>query len=526
MRSKALPIGLWVISTVILAWPVLSPDTWWHLAGGRDILRSGIIPRFDSWSFTRGGQAWIDFEWLAQTVMYALHSLGGFHLLIWAKALAGAAAVAATYKTATKEGAPQAAAVLAAAAALTLVRTRAFARPEIFSLWFFAVFLYWALRARRRLQPATWPSLVALTALWANVHGAFILGPGILGLLGLGLFAQGQRRKAQAFGLAAIAAAAAALLNPYGIGVYTILLEHIRTMGTAGAGIIAEWRPLRFGEYPVYWLLLVGVFIDLARRNIKREADARMWTALLVPLGLWSSSTVRTPVYFVLAAAPYVAARLSLLRGRRSHLAQRTCWGLTALAGLLLLQPLTHRDFSSALRTERLPSHTAKILKQNLSGPLFNDCGLGGWLAWQGIASFCDSRYLFLPEMTKWRTATRDPAAFQALMDRHDIEKILVRHPQGMVEVAGMPRSLWAVLLDKQQWALVASDDATQLFFRRQRPGTAELELRYANPADPIFVLSQVRAGRWSKTQVQEELQRLEVGSGLRQALEMRLNTL
>src|SRR2546422_4508442 len=75
----------WLLFTAIFslaAVPPLDPDLWWHLANGRLIITTGMIPHVDLYSFSAAGQPWVMHEWLADLMMYLLYQLGGLPLLV------------------------------------------------------------------------------------------------------------------------------------------------------------------------------------------------------------------------------------------------------------------------------------------------------------------------------------------------------------------------------------------------------------------------------------------------------------
>src|SRR4051794_24433958 len=39
------------------------PGTFWHVELGREILRTGTVPRSDPFTYTRGGTPWVDQSW-------------------------------------------------------------------------------------------------------------------------------------------------------------------------------------------------------------------------------------------------------------------------------------------------------------------------------------------------------------------------------------------------------------------------------------------------------------------------------
>ncbi|MDE2293107.1 MAG: hypothetical protein KGL53_13585, partial [Elusimicrobia bacterium] len=177
-------LALAAFAAAVCAVPILDPDTWWHLAAGRQILSLHAVPRAEAWSHTLRGAPWVDFEWLAQALLELVRRAGGFGALVWTKAAVCAAAVLAVYAAARREGTHPPGAALAALLALSAMRIRAQVRPELATLLFLPVFLL-VIRERTRRPVPLWP-LVLLSALWANLHGGWPLGPGLLLLAAAG----------------------------------------------------------------------------------------------------------------------------------------------------------------------------------------------------------------------------------------------------------------------------------------------------------------------------------------------------
>src|SRR5690242_1345167 len=51
-------------------------DTGWHIRAGDWMLRNGRVPQDDFFSYTRAGEPWIAWEWLAELCMAWLHRWG------------------------------------------------------------------------------------------------------------------------------------------------------------------------------------------------------------------------------------------------------------------------------------------------------------------------------------------------------------------------------------------------------------------------------------------------------------------
>ncbi len=57
------------------------PDLWIHMLTGQTILRTGHIPRFDTYSYSAAGMPWHNHEWLSQLAMaFCYAHLGVFGL--------------------------------------------------------------------------------------------------------------------------------------------------------------------------------------------------------------------------------------------------------------------------------------------------------------------------------------------------------------------------------------------------------------------------------------------------------------
>src|ERR1700733_8502872 len=50
--------------------PMEDPDIYWHLRNALQLMHSGHFIRTETWTFTVGGQPWINFEWLAEIPYY------------------------------------------------------------------------------------------------------------------------------------------------------------------------------------------------------------------------------------------------------------------------------------------------------------------------------------------------------------------------------------------------------------------------------------------------------------------------
>ncbi|MCD6416638.1 MAG: hypothetical protein J7M08_08080, partial [Planctomycetes bacterium] len=120
--------------------PLVAYDVWWHMKAGELILRTGAVPHVDPFSFTAGGNPWVYHSWLAGVIFRMAEMAGGLGAVVALRSLLLAASLMICWATARRRGvSPALASVLTLVVCLQL-RTRALARPYLFSFVFFAVF--------------------------------------------------------------------------------------------------------------------------------------------------------------------------------------------------------------------------------------------------------------------------------------------------------------------------------------------------------------------------------------------------
>ncbi|MFW6163719.1 MAG: hypothetical protein ACODAJ_13195, partial [Planctomycetota bacterium] len=158
---------------------VTSFDTWVHLSLGRWISETGRVPFHNLLSHTQGGRATVDHQWLFQLGLYRLWELVGVGGLVVIKAVVVGVAFGVVAATARRKGARLWATVSVVLLAGYAARFRFSLRPQVVSFLLLATYLYvlwvWRLGASRWLLV----SLLPLQLLWANLHGAAVMGCGV-----------------------------------------------------------------------------------------------------------------------------------------------------------------------------------------------------------------------------------------------------------------------------------------------------------------------------------------------------------
>ena len=402
-----------------------SGDTYWHLRAGADIVRTGAVPRVETYSFTAAGHPWREHEWLWDPISYVSYQLGGMPLLtLFGAALAVATLVLVHRLMIGSAGIriPLLMLLLIFVAPLWVLR------PQLCTL--LAVPLLMTLLARERF----WP-IPALFVVWANMHGAVALGGIVLGAAAAAALLRwslhrtpADRRRALALAVVLPASALACLATPLGAGLLHFLAD---SMGRIRAVGIGEWqRPSPADPYGAIFFIAVLGFAALLvgrRRALRDGGHASSWAdwamvagaLALVPLAV---SAVRNVGVFALVAIPAASrllgpdARVPLpWRRPRAPAADgdRPVANLILLAvaalGALAFVARSYRSRVPTLGWRPIAPGALEALRA-CEGPLYNQYDEGGYLIW------------FAPEKPVFVDNRQDPYPVAHLRAQLDVQ--------------------------------------------------------------------------------------------------------
>jgi hypothetical protein len=329
----------------ILAWLAFLPlvvfragiltegDTFWQIRIGQQIVARHAIPATDTFSWTMYGKPYYQNSWGFDVLVGFGYRLAGLPGVAVTCALVTLAIVALALALARALGAAAAASAVAFFLALPLFAGWLSARPQLSD---YAIVLALALLLRRiERGQGRWGAVALvglITLVWINLHAAALLGVAIAGA-GTVLLVVARRdmprwRYAAA---ATVAAAAACLVNPYGIGV----LHQAGQVHGDSSGLIVEWAPFDPAS-PVQDLTLA---VGLAALVIGwRRRELVMAAALAVCMAA-SIQAVRFQPFVVILATPLIAAFLSSPPDpiRRYLVSRRVMFQRCGFVGLIAL---------------------------------------------------------------------------------------------------------------------------------------------------------------------------------------------
>jgi hypothetical protein len=445
-------------------------DLAYHVKAGELMVAEHALPRTDTLAWTTAGRSWLDQNWGAQLVLYGIWRLGGFPLVAAVNALISVAAwglVAATCRRRTAD-----LRVIAGAVFIGYVASVATfpARPQMFSMLLFSAELYLLEVARTRPRVAL--AIPLLMVLWANLHGAFVIGIGLLVIEVVAAAWRRDRPGAVRYLVVTVASVAALLVNPWGVRVlgYALSLPTSRVV----TGLVSEWGPTNVRRLPGVLLLPAVVVLVVAlvwAPAPQRVPDQLLRMALLGAFAFWA---VRGIAWFGLAL-PVALCTLARPHPAPPAAADR---GVPALNGLVVaclavalaasLPPVQRMLFDPRPELIAAPVAAAHWLAANpQSGRMFNYQPWGSYLEFRlapRVQVGFDSR-VELPPADRWGfylavvTARWDT---ERLLDRWGVDRVVTSRQA--------TPALIALLESSGRWRLAFSM-GDQLVYQRVEGG-------------------------------------------------------
>jgi len=279
---------------------VWNADIFWHLASGEWMLNQKSVLGANPFTSEPAPDEtrWVNVHWLFQVIVAAVHAVSGFAGLTVLKALL-AAGVLLVLARSLRRHAPAGWILLAGLGALLVMTTRLRVRPEIFTLLFMAVAIALLEHVRDGGKASRLWWLAPLMLVWANMHGLFIFGLGLIwsAVLGawmdrlLGRAGKGGALPTQAALVPCVAATVLCLLTPWPVeGFLHPLLLVTRISGEAYYYTfgVSELRPTydRLGELPDA-IVLTALTTVLMLVHARRVPAAHwLWLAAFVAVAL------------------------------------------------------------------------------------------------------------------------------------------------------------------------------------------------------------------------------------------------
>lgn len=324
-----------------------NPDTFGHLAQGRQIAALGHVPALDTWSLLPGPlRPWHNYEWLSDLgTWFSFHALGYPAVTLFKCALLAMAALGLV-ATARRAGGASAASLtcLTLISTIPAIRARLSDRPHVLGIALAAAYVLLLTllseqtsdRARRKRGILLVAALFGLHVLWINAHGSHLLGFSMT-LCFVVLSTPAARRW---FACALGAQLVASCCSPYGPAIVLDAIEHV--VDARYRGLVSEWQPWQ--EHDPVWLqlgpALHGTLLTLSAPYLVRSAP-RLRAMLPVALVLAAACfrSIRFLAEFMLLTSPLIGVGGAAFFAQRAPRVERYLIPVCAVL-LAVLVPL------------------------------------------------------------------------------------------------------------------------------------------------------------------------------------------
>lgn len=297
---KPILIALWML-VLAIAYKSFSQleadyDLWFHLFIGNQNLTNQSIGRIDLYSFTAYGLPVVNHEWLADLIMAgAYQMMGASGLIVW-RWIMVLAIVLACLRLIICKTQNQLSRIITFLCFIIVIAPGISFRVQLFS-YFFLLFLLNLIHNKHQNRTSLLIYLVTLFFVWANIHGAFILGLLIWWIyLMERVLDQYEKPRLSTIALA-ISPVAATLINPYGMGLWKFIYGELSN--PISSRYITEWRHFSFDarEFAFLVVCLLTWFAFLFSGKTKSLAE----TIVLILASIMGFMAVRhTPLFAVL----------------------------------------------------------------------------------------------------------------------------------------------------------------------------------------------------------------------------------
>lgn len=497
--SRTLAVFALVIGVLFLflsVRPLWHTDLWGHLSYGREIVSSKSLPRTEPLMPLAIGVPLIDTAWLSQVIGYEAQRRLGLTALqfLYAASITAMAALLVWrgYQRSRNAVIPMIGMFLwlwGSWQHLNIIR------PQSAGLLCFVLLL--TLLTSRQRKTWHWVAVPALLAAWANLHGSFPVGLALIAGLAVGRsldlavrcgeFRAVQRdSQVRRYVLMLELAAAAVLLNPYGLRLYA---EVFHVMSNPNLAELVEWSPLQLrmaqGQAAAVVALLLIVLYRLSPRRVTAAEvlllfgfgaaalwSSRMlvwWLPVAVVFGMQHASAVWSQWRELLATSEQ--REEPVRNGRWSVITAGILWICFAFTpfGSRVMHGTEGKPENMVSRATPLGivKHLNKLAEETRlpRGQAFNTYEWGDYLLWAGpkkLKVFVASHVHLVPRevWNDYIAISNVASGWEEMLDRYGVNLVVLD--------AESQSGLIGRLRESENWRQSYSDNVGAVFIRRK----------------------------------------------------------
>jgi len=447
-------------------------DLWGHLKFGELIWQEKALPETNTFAYTAPDHPWFNHEWLTEVLFYLIYDAFDSTGLLVFKLLLGWMIVAVLFHIYWRREKNIIPLFIILMLAIPVMAPGFLCRPHLLTFLFLS-FLLFILYNYFDGKRGFLLGLPPLMMVWANSHGGFLAGLGLLGAVALfewgkGLFNRGTFDwwLPGVFILSALATG----LNPHGFDLQIFLYHSLNSSRN-----ITEWDSINlFDASHIQYKILAGLFVF----SLILPGRKRGWEILLISLAVvYGFKHQRHSVLAAIVMVPYVSLRLAEILQMIYvpairittpthlilHVSALILGVIFMTSGVLAYQTA---QFKIQVLLRNYPAYAVRFMKENnINGNILTPFDWGEYLIWHLPESrvSVDGRFrTAYPQevMDQNLNFTAQKPGAMALLDQYPTELILLRN----YYKTGLQ------LKNNNDWASIHEDPVATLYTRKSDP--------------------------------------------------------
>lgn len=305
-------------------------DLAYQIRAGGLMLDTHHLLATDLFTFTVAGHRWLNQQWAAEVFFASVWRAGGWDGVAVVWGLVVGAVFLFVFLACRAAGASTVSATLLTLAGYLVGVQILTMRPQLIGVLLFAL-TQWLVVTRRRSSRRLWVVPFAVLV-WANVHGSFVLAFVLLAFAWLDDHAA-DRAEARGVAIVAAVSAVATLANPFGIHVWSYVVDVVGNPTVAGR--VAEWAPPSI-RTPIGFSFLGSVLAAFAILAASKPRTSWRTIFALCFFALLGMTAVRGIVWWAIAFPVLVTPSMQGVLERPAARSWLNAGFLLAIGGLLV----------------------------------------------------------------------------------------------------------------------------------------------------------------------------------------------
>lgn len=469
--------------SLLVATPINDPDFFWHLLTGRWIWEHKAIPSEDPFNFTTPSDAYkfirtlfiLQSYWLGQLIICGIYNIGGYYGIVIFRSLMFTIMLIFLLKWLRKKGVKIHSTLIFLILPAYILGEFVGERPNQMSFLMALIAFYFIEETRARSKKGFF--LPFVIAVWANIHGGFILGVVIILIYMFAetlkkLYAMYKGEAYRGYGFIILIYSISLIsgfLNPQGYNAFPLLKELTPLYETISEHqtpltIMRVTRTSLYANIVIFCILLSVTHVVL---SVKKKQIDFAHLLLLFFLILLSLKSIRYIPFLGLLITPVISNSLS--EPVEKLIAKIKGYGIPQVCLCTMLFITFYIEYKNTILikpvlSENFPVRAIELLKEReLKGNIFNFLDFGGYIEWKLYPekrTFIDGRNLVVSIYIAHDNVMRGTSDWNNILESYGVRNILIPPVTRTGAILGLTFKLYK---DKR-WKLVYGDSST-LFF-------------------------------------------------------------